>query len=302
MSKLTLKNTKQEILDALHEAEKKLKERQTVISAPAAAAEEERITTVVTAAAEDVKADIFSEEMKSKFENLQEAIRVQEERLKVCYGVEKTLIDMTVAINASKQAQMDVAAELEATQAKAKAVADELNAQNERLNADLAIARNREEAEYQYNLERSRKIETDKFSDKMEELAKQKTAAEAVLADLKADAKAITEMQTRMDGLDAELEAKFQEGVEAGKKEAGKEYGYKTALTDKEHAFEIRERDGKIARLEHDLTEKAAKIESLEAKLDAAYAQLRDLATKTVESSGGLKVLTTSGDSVSSRK
>jgi len=299
---MTLKNTKQEILDALHEAEKKLKERQTVISKPAAVVEEEKAQTVVKAAEEDVKADIFSEEMKAKFENLQEAIRLQEERLQVCYGVEKTLVDMTVAINASKQAQMDVAAELEATQAKAKAVADELNAQNERLNADLAIARNREEAEYQYNLERNRKIEADKFSDKMAELAKQKAAAEAVLADLNADAKAITEMKTRMEGLDAELEAKFQEGVEAGKKEAGKEYGYKTSLSDKEHAFEIRERDGKIARLEQDLTEKTAKIESLEAKLDAAYSQLRDLATKTVESSGGLKVLTTSGDSGSSRK
>lgn len=59
---------------------------------------------------------------------------------------------------------------------------------------------------------------------------------------------------------------------------------------------------GSVKRLEAEVDEKSKKIASLEDKLDAAHTQLRDLATKTVESSGGLKVISANADNGSSRK
>lgn len=301
-AKVTLKSTKQEILDALHAAEKQLSEQKKILSTPAAAAETSQAAEVVANAAVDVGSGIFSDEMTEKYENLVEAIQIQEEKLKNLYSVETALLDMSVVVNASKQARMDLEAELERAKREAKAASDALTAENAQRKADLAIARRREEEEYKYNLSRQRKQEADDHEDKRILLEKKIEEAEAQLAKLQEDAEAIDALQARVDGLPSELDAKYKEGFSDGQKAAGKEYGYKTAMSEKEHSYELRERDSKIERLEKDSAEKSQKIAALEAKLDAAYTQLRDLATKTVESSGGLKVISTASDGSTSRK
>lgn len=73
-------------------------------------------------------------------------------------------------------------------------------------------------------------------------------------------------------------------------------------MAEKDHAYEIMTRDDQIKRLEAEVGEKTAKVKSLEAKLDAAYAQPCDLVTETVESSGGLKVISTGSDGGSSKE
>lgn len=301
-AKVTLKSTKQEILDALHDAEKKLKEQQSIMAAPAAAAEKAEAKKVVETATSDVKSGMFSDEMNEKFENLQKAIKLQEEKLKTSYDVEAALINMTIAINAQKQAKLNLDAELEQARAAARAEMEELRAENQRLADDLALQRKREQAEYEYNLSRSRKQEADAHADNQALLAKKIAEAEAHLADLNADAEAIAELRRQVESMPDMMEARYQEGIAEGQKEAGKEYGYKKAMAEKEQSYELRERDGRIERLEKENEEKSAKIASLEAKLDSAYTQLRDLATKTVESSGGVKVISASGDAGSPRK
>lgn len=313
MAKVSLKSTKQEILDALHEAEKQLKEQKSIMSTPGAEAEKVKQEAVIEEAAVDVKAGIFSDEMNEKYQNLSEAIKLLEDKLKSLYDVDAELSDMVVVINAKKQAQLtldaelekrkaEIAAELEQAKKDASATAATLKTENERLKADLAVARKREQEQYDYDLKRTRKLDADQYADETAALDKQLAEAKERLAALKEDADAIVELQEKVKAMPDELEAKYQEGIEAGQKAAGKEYGYKTTMTAKEHEYQIRERDSRIERLEQEVEEKTAKISSLETKLDAAYTQLRDLATKTVESNGGVKVISAGGSDSSARK
>ena len=177
-----------------------------------------------------------------------------------------------------------------------------MRAEAERAKADLARSREREQEQFDYDTARKRKMDNDAYADKQSALDKKLAEAEARLAELQAEADAIAKMQETIDAMPATLEAKYQEGYDNGKKDAGKEYGYKTTISEKDHAYEIRERDARISRLEADCQEKSSKITALEDKLDAAYTQMRDLATKTVESSGGVKVIGASGDSSSRNK
>lgn len=312
-AKITMKSTKQEMLDALAAAEKEIKELRRVKATPAETAVVQEEQEAVDAATADVETGMFSDEMNAKFQNLVNAIAILDARLKARYEVEGALVDMTTVINAKKQALMALDAEYESTKAAieadlnkqktaAAAAAEALRAENEALKASLAQARQREEEEFAYALKRRRQLEEDTYADKMAALEKQKAAAEARLAELTADADAIEALKARVEGFSAELDAKYAAGIEEGKKEAGKEYGYRSSMAEKDHSYEIREKTAAIERLEADVAAKAAKIESLETKLDTAYTQLRDLATKTVESTGGVKVLNTSSDSGGSRK
>ncbi|MDE7244152.1 MAG: hypothetical protein K2O18_09275 [Oscillospiraceae bacterium] len=301
-AKLTIKSTKQELLDALRDAEKRLKEQQQIISDPSAAAEKAEAEGIIRSAAADVESGIFSTEMTEKYQNLAKAIRLQEAKLKASYDIEAALIDMNTVINARKQAQMDLDTELAQARTEARTVTEALNAENKRLKADLDAARKREQEEYDYDQARKRKQQADKYADELSAMEKRVSDAAEKLDALQADAAAIEALRARVDGLPEELALQYQGGFDDGKKEAGKEYGYKSSLAEKEHSFELRERDGRIERLEKEAAEKSDKITALEAKLDAAYAQLRDLAAKTVEASGGVKVISTSGDGGSVRK
>ena len=302
MSKLTMKSTKEEILKAYQAAEEQLKQRSAVLSTPENEAATTKAKKVIEDAAGDVAAGIFSPEMNAKFENLQAAIKQEETYLETCYGVKAALIDMTVAINARKQAMMDLDAEMAQITAAAEAKKAALEAAYQQSKTALEQARKREEEEYKYNLERTHKQDADTYMDEMTDLTKKRNAAKAELLALQEEIADIQAMRSRLESIEGEMTEAYNLGVSDGKKEAGKEYGYKSQLTQKDHDYELRERDGKISRLEAENAEKTAKIAALEDKLDAAYTQLRDLATKTVESSGGLKVISTGSDSGSGRK
>lgn len=305
--KVTLKSTKQEILDALHATEKQLAEQKKIMSCPSETAQKAEDKAVIKAAAKDVESGIFSDEMNDKFQNLSAAIAAMEKQLKERYDVDAALAEMVLVVNAKKQIQLDLDADIERRKAEEaedqertrRNFADEIakmRADAAKAKADLAQAREREQEQFDYDTARKRKLDEDAYADKQAALEKKLAEAEARLAELRADTEALTKMQETIDAMPATLDAKYQEGYESGKKDAGKEYGYKSAMADKDHSYEIRERDSKIARLEADCQEKASKIAALEGKLDAAYTQLRDLATKTVESSGGVKVISTAGD------
>ena len=100
-----------------------------------------------------------------------------------------------------------------------------------------------------------------------------------------------------------EREASWEEGREVGREE-GREEGIKKGKTDadKSNAFEVRALkkeneyqvqllSNKCERLESDLVAIKAEKAEIQAKLDDAYSQMRDLAARTVESTGGVKIL-----------
>lgn len=283
------------------------------MSCPTETAQKAAEKATIKAATKDVESGVFSDEMNEKFLNLTAAIAAMEKQLKERYDVDAALAEMVLMVNAKKQIQLDLDADIEKRKAEAatdqenarRAFADEIakmRAEAERAKADLVRSREREQEQFDYDTARKRKMDNDAYADKQSALDKKLAEAEARLAELQAEADAIAKMQETIDAMPATLEAKYQEGYDNGKKDAGKEYGYKTTISEKDHAYEIRERDARISHLEADCQEKSSKIAALEDKLDAAYTQMRDLATKTVESSGGVKVIGASGDSSSRNK
>lgn len=59
----------------------------------------------------------------------------------------------------------------------------------------------------------------------------------------------------------------------------------------KENEYQVQLLSNKCERLESDLVAIKAEKAEIQAKLDDAYSQMRDLAARTVESTGGVKIL-----------
>ena len=314
--KVTMKSTKQEIMDALHEAERALKQKQEIMTTPAVEQKKAEEETTITEAAQDVEANIFSDEMNKKYKNLAEAIALMETRLKEQYEVETALLNLVNVTNAAKELQLKMEREneelkrsLEAREKEERdkhvAALSKLDAEYAQRKESLEATRKREKEEYDYNLKREHKINDDKYADERaaieKELAAARADAEKLAAETEKRKTEIEEMEKKIADFPNVLKAEHDKGYTEGEKAAGKEYGYKKTMSDKEHEFELRERDNQISRLTADAKEKASKIASLEEKLDSAYAQLRELATKTVESNGSIKVIGGNNDTPTKR-
>lgn len=312
---VTMKSTKQEIMDALKEAEAKLKERKSVISEDTTTKLIEKADAAIAQAKEDVENGYFSDSMNEKFTNLQEAITAMEQRLSDMYGIEKEYQHLETITNAAKALHIQMEEESSKRQDAADKqkfdIASDIAATRHRLEEEekarqkaVLVAREREEEEYKYETARRHKAEQDEYNDNM-------AAAQKRLDEINAQAQDVmnimNERQAEFDELiamkedmPAKLAAEYERGLADGEKAAGKEYGYKKSMAEKEHEYQIKERDNEITRLENMLDEKCRKVDSLEEKLDAAYVQLRELATKTVESNGGIKVL--NGDMTANKR
>ena len=97
---ITLKNTKQEILDALNEALLREKNNAKMKSDPVAEEKKRKSEVAVSETKKNVEQNIFSAELINKFKDLEFAISEEEEKLKNLYGIEKELNNLTLVINA----------------------------------------------------------------------------------------------------------------------------------------------------------------------------------------------------------
>ena len=303
MDNVTMKSTKQEIFDALQKAVAENKQMREVCTSKDMKAANE---SVLKAAAKDVENNIFSTEMKEKFDNLTKAIEIQEAKLKELYGIEQELLTLETVVNASKaltiqmrKEEKDFSADIENQKQKKRdeydALQESLRESYKQSEKSLMEQHRRSEEEYKYNLSRKRKLEEDTYAD--EKAARDKADAEKK-AELDARENAIKEqeeeiraMREEIAGIEEKVKDSYDKGYDAGEKAAGKEYGFKKVLTEKEHEFAIKTLESKVTILENTVDEKERKIESLEDKLDAAYAHINSLATSTVEASGNIKVL-----------
>lgn len=312
MSNVTMKSTKQEIMDALKEAQAELKKRQSIITDDVSARQVEAAQKAIDDAARDVESGVFSDELNEKYENLNAALAEMQSRLNDMYGIEEALQNLMTVTNAAKALHIQMDEESAKRQRDAeeekRAIREEIVGMRnaaadamEEAKQKAAAEHEREEEEYRYELSRKRKVEQDEYDDKMAQANKRldevRAEAAAIAADTEAHAAEIAEMRQTIEDMPKRLEEERAAGYAEGEKAAGKDYGYKKTMAEKEHEYEIKERDNMIARLENDVDQKNIKIEALEEKLDAAYAQIRELAAKTVESNGSIKVINGSGDS-----
>ena len=328
MANVTMKSTKQEIMDAYNEMKAKLQEKSALVDDPTKAMRDAERTKMMSDAEDIVSRGILNAEYTEKWENLKKAIADQEAELKELYGITREAEAMNAMINAHKVKKHELE---EAYKEKAEALQVEFNEKRttleknhtlvmetlkeerekatkefNRKKEDFAEAmaelkatenknRQREEAEYDYDLKRKRKLENDKWTDEKEkrelEIAEKEEVARKLLGEAEAKVEYIAELEAKVYAFPEELAKATADAEEKGKKAAGKEYGYEKAMYMKEKEFELKAANDAKARAEAALIASEAKVVELTEKLDQSYTRMQELASTTVKSNGGVKIL-----------
>lgn len=317
MKNITMKSTKEEIMNAYLEQKKKLDEQMATKDDPVADAIAAKNVAVVNSADAVAGMGIFDPAIVQKYKDLCDAIKLKEKELQDLYGIEKEANTMVSLINAHKDKERELVERYKTLTADAEAdfagvktkIADEIESlkdgkaafvksisdENAALMAEMKKKRDRDTEEYEYEKNRARKIENDKWED-------EKACREKVIADREAALDTLaTELETKANYL-AEMESKVSEipqlineateaGIKKGKADADKSNAFETRALTTKHEYETKALNDKIARLESDLAAKREENDILRDKLDMAYSQMKDLASETVKSSGGVKIL-----------
>ena len=303
---ISLKNTKQEILDALNAALEREKEAKSIKYEPEKEVEKIKKETAVKETKENVKNNIFSEELNKKFNDLETALKTEEEKLKNLYDIEGELNNMTVVVNASREAIANIEKERslkeEEMKKKIASLEEEYSNKIKDLESNyqieekkLKLERDREVEEYNYNTKRDREINNNKWLDEKEkrekELKLKEIETERLLKEAKDKEVYLKDLETRIEEVPSKLEKEYQRGRDELSKEMMKEHKYEVELLKKDFNSTIDRQKDKIISLEGEIKRYMEMNNSLQEKLDKAYAEIKDMATRTVEANGGVKIL-----------
>ncbi len=303
---ITLKNTKQEILDALNAALEREKDIAKIKSDPAQEEKERKIKAAVEETQKNVDANIFSNELINKFKDLELAIQAEKEKLKNLYDIDKELLNLTLVMNAGKEALAELEKKKDIAtkdlEEKIKNLEDEYKIKTETLNKEyelktktLKIERDREEEEYNYKINRDRTISNNEWEDEKKNresvLKAMEEETKKTLDEVKNKEKLLNELQTKVDDIPNLLLKESDKTRKEVTIELEKEHKYSSELLKKDYQNTIDRQNDKIETLQEELTKSNALNSSLQDKIDKAYLQIKELASKTVEANGGVKIL-----------
>lgn len=303
---ITLKNTKAEILEALNQALEREKNISKTKANPEQEAKETKIKKAIEDSKQNVEQNIFSQELINKFKDLELAIEAEEEKLKNLYGIDSELSNLTLVINAGK----DLLAEIENNkkieteklnisikelEEEYKKKSDELQKEYDAKSKNLKIEREREVEEYNYKTKREREISNNKWEDEKNERENVLKAKELEINNLLTEAKTkvsdIQELENKVNEIPSLLSKEYDKGKKEATEELEKENKYSIELLKKDYQNIIDRQEDKIKTLKEEL-EKVNNLNLiLQEKMDKAYAELKELATKTVEATGSVKFI-----------
>lgn len=303
---ITIKNTKAEILDALNAALEREKKIAITKSNPEKEEKEIKVTKAIESSKVNVEKNIFSEELNKKFNDLEIAIAAEEDKLKNLYGIEKELNDLTLVINAGKDCVLEIENnkrikseeldnEIKELELKYKQKSEALQEEYEKMAKDLKTKRDRENEEYEYKIKREREIDSNKWNDEKIErenkLAKAEEETRRLLEEAKEKVEYIKELEEKVKGIPELLEKEYARGKKEITVELERDHKYETELLKKDYINQIDRQNDKIEALKEEIANVNNLNSMLQEKMDKAYAQLKELATKTVESAGGVKII-----------
>ena len=303
---ITIKNTKAEIMDALSEA---LKRAELAEQGRLNPEKEEKVMTekkAIETTKKSVEQNIFSKELNDKWGDLQLAISAEEARLQELYGVGRELQHLAIAVEAGKDCLIKIenekAEKEEAAKASLESLSLEFAQKNEELKSEhdaymkkLKLDRDRENEEYQYNLKRTREKEENDWADKKAareaELQGSEAKAKELLSEADGKIEYIKTLEEKVGAIPDLLQSEKDAAVLAVTETLQREYEYKSALLEKDYKNSIARLEDKISYLEKELDNSNKSVNTLQGKLDKAYVEIRELATKTVESASGVKII-----------
>lgn len=324
MSKITMKSTKQEIMEAYEEAMKKIAESESGKDDPVAAAKAENDKKIIESAQMIVEDNILNPVIIERYENLKTAIEMKNKELQELYGIETKANSLVAMINAYKDKEIELK---DKYNAKTKELDDEFtkkelilkeeiaslekskedlinkiqNESNE-LTKSLNKKHKREEEEYEYNLKRSRRVENDRWEDEKaareKELTEREAAVKADEAELADRTSYIEELEKKVEEIPVLIQDAKDKALAEGKAKADKSNAFEVRALKQQSDYNTQILEDKVDRLYSEVDSLKAEKANLQAKLDDAYAQMRELAAETVKSTGGVKILSGQNNAV----
>ena len=328
--KLTLSNTKQEMLEAYNTVLKQLEAQRELEMKPEKKLEEKKAKEVIQVAdslstegitkeTSNLKietgkmlaqiSDRMEEEI-NRYKAIQNAVALKEKELQELYEIEKSAVTLAALIESQNQKRQVFESEMVA---KKEALNQEIETsrtewEKEKNDYEAMIKerdltekkrRDREKEEYDYAFKREQKVAKDKFEDEKSKLEKDiQMKKEQMEGELKFREKAIAEQEAELNELRKKVGA-FPKEMEAAVARAVKETTERVS-TDAKNREEIQKRDSageknvlttRIESLEKTVKEQSERIVKLNQQLEKAYQQVQDIAVKTIEGSSNAKSL-----------
>ena len=326
--KLSLSNTKQEMMEAYHGLLKQLEEKKETELKPEKKLEEKRAKEVVTVAeslsSEGVVQEISGLKIEisrmltqigdkldvevDKFKAIQKAIELKEKELHELYEIEKSAMTLAALIETQNQKRQLFETEMaerkeelnQETQtqrlewAKEK---EEYEAQIKERDGVEKKRRDREKEEYEYAFKRQQMLTKDKFEDEKSRLEKEIQLKKAQMeSELKEREKVIAEKEEELNDFrkkvalfPKEMEAAIGKAVKETTERLNLEAKNKEELLKKESIGERNVLTTRIESLEKTAKEQSAQIAGLTQLLEKANQKVQEIAVKALESSAAAK-------------
>lgn len=302
---ITMKNTKSEILEALTRALEQAEQTEKRRLNPEKEEREMNNKKAVETTKKAVDQNIFSKELNDKFNDLQVAIATEEDRLRELYGVGREVQKLALVIEAGRERISEIEAEknekeaaiqksIERLTTEHAQKSSELQAEHDTYLEKLKVERMRENEEYQYNLTRMREKESNTWVDEKaareSELKKRETQATELLVDAESKTEYIRTLEEKVEAIPDLIVAERETTIVAITETLNREYAHQAAIAEMERQNAVDRLEDKVIFLEKELENSNKATGELQGKLDRAYSEIRDLATKTVESAGSVKI------------
>lgn len=303
---ITLKNTKAEILEALNEALKREKELSKVKSDPVKEQKKLKEEKIVKETKVNVDSNIFSNELNEKYNNLLIAIDVLEKKLKDLYGVEAELNNLTLVVNTHKDMvrsldekekfrTIEINDKLKKLEAEYSEKEEEIKKNYDKLIKNLKLERDREVEEYNYKLKRDREIDNNKWLDeknkRLSDIKLKEEEANKLLLSAKENEKKFVLLEEEVSKMPEKLNLEYTRGAKDKEKELTRDFKFEKDLLVSEYKNTIDRQNDKIDSLSNEIESLNAMNKELQVKMDKAYSELKDIATRTVEANGSVRIL-----------
>lgn len=269
------------------------------------------VANLLAKAAEQIEAS------NNEYMSVDEAIKLKRKELAELHGIEEALLDLAALVNT----QAELKAKNEAADAEriaaTRATLDDLNAEiltkraefEAKIKADEAALkelRKKDQEEYEYNVSRTRKIEADKWEDQkaaeqkaheakmaaqLDDMNAEAVALDAREAAVKAREDAADDLQAKVDGIPSQIEMAVNAAVAAKEKSLQTSFNIEKGYLKKESESAAALAEANHRNVVERLNEANAKNADLQEKLNAAYQEIKDMATKTVESAGNARTI-----------
>jgi len=326
--KLTLSNTKQEMLEAYNTVLKQLEAQREAELKPEKKLEEKKAKEVIQVAeslsSEGVAKEISNlkietsktlaqisdrlEEEVNKFRAIQNAIALKEKELQELYEIEKSAVTLAALIESQNQKRQ--AFELEMAEKKealsqeietlrAQREEDKKEYEEEIKERDMTEKkrREREKDDYEYSFKREQKLAKDKFEDEKVKLEKEiQIKKEQMQGELNGREKVVAEkeeelneLRKKVNAFPKELETAVAKAIKENTDRLNLEAKNREELGKKEFMGERNVLTTRIESLEKIGKEQSEQIAKFSQQLEKAYQQVQDIAVKTIEGSSTIK-------------